>query len=329
MHPVAAVSTEALGARGAGIGPPRRRGLRVGRTRDRPGGRSRAGRADHRHVSDIDLTTSARPDESAAVLGPIASAMWDVGRAFGTVAARVGGRLRRGDDLSAGRVRAVVAEARGGVRGHARRRPASTRLHRQRDRRPPAVPRDRGPHRRHRGDPRAAPPPPPSPAVESFDEDPLRMLRAARFTSQLGFALDDEGRRAMTALAPRIDVVSQERIREELVKLIGHRCPRARVRAARGHGARRARAARAAGPAADERRGSTGTRTSTSTASRCCSRPSTSSTGGSRASRRTWSSASRRCCTTSASRRPGGSRAAASSRSTTTTWSARSSRASG
>ena len=60
----------------------------------------------------------------------------------------------------------------------------------------------------------------PSPAVESFDEDPLRMLRAARFTAQLGFELDEEGVRAMTALAPRIEVVSAERVREELVKLV-------------------------------------------------------------------------------------------------------------
>jgi poly(A) polymerase len=46
------------------------------------------------------------------------------------------------------------------------------------------------------------------------------MLRAARFAAQLGFALDPEGREAMAALAARIEVVSAERIRDELAKLL-------------------------------------------------------------------------------------------------------------
>ncbi|HEV7622671.1 MAG TPA: CCA tRNA nucleotidyltransferase, partial [Amnibacterium sp.] len=60
----------------------------------------------------------------------------------------------------------------------------------------------------------------PSPPHESFDEDPLRMMRAARFTAQLGFTLDARAAAAMRDLVERIEVVSQERVRDELVKLL-------------------------------------------------------------------------------------------------------------
>ena len=63
-----------------------------------------------RAATDIDLTTSARPDDSAAVLGPIASAMWDVGRAFGTVAVRAVGQAEMEAMISApSRARARAA----------------------------------------------------------------------------------------------------------------------------------------------------------------------------------------------------------------------------
>jgi poly(A) polymerase len=58
---------------------------------------------------------------------------------------------------------------------------------------------------------------------QSFEDDPLRMLRAARFASQLGFAVDPPVVAAMTSMADRIEIVSAERIRDELDKLIcGH-----------------------------------------------------------------------------------------------------------
>ncbi|WP_248964653.1 CCA tRNA nucleotidyltransferase [Sphaerisporangium perillae] len=61
---------------------------------------------------------------------------------------------------------------------------------------------------------------------QSFDDDPLRMLRAARFASQLGFAVDPPVVAAMTAMADRIEIVSAERIRDELDKLICGAHPR-------------------------------------------------------------------------------------------------------
>jgi poly(A) polymerase len=54
----------------------------------------------------------------------------------------------------------------------------------------------------------------------SFGDDPLRMMRAARFTAQLGFALDPAAAAAAIALAPSIAMVSRERVGDELRKLV-------------------------------------------------------------------------------------------------------------
>jgi poly(A) polymerase len=55
---------------------------------------------------------------------------------------------------------------------------------------------------------------------ESFSDDPLRMMRAARFAAQLGFEVAPEVVTAMTEMAGRIEIVSAERVRDELNKLI-------------------------------------------------------------------------------------------------------------
>jgi len=60
----------------------------------------------------------------------------------------------------------------------------------------------------------------PSGAEQSFDDDPLRMLRAARFAAQLGFEVAPDVVDAMRSMAERIEIVSAERIRDELIKLI-------------------------------------------------------------------------------------------------------------
>ena len=57
-------------------------------------------------------------------------------------------------------------------------------------------------------------------AGETFSEDPLRMLRAARFVAQLEFQLAPGVESAMTEMAPRLAIVSPERIRDELLKLL-------------------------------------------------------------------------------------------------------------
>lgn len=60
---------------------------------------------------------------------------------------------------------------------------------------------------------------PSSPAV-SFDDDPLRMLRAARFVAQLGCTIDDATESALTKRVERLEIVSAERVRDEFSKLL-------------------------------------------------------------------------------------------------------------
>jgi poly(A) polymerase len=56
--------------------------------------------------------------------------------------------------------------------------------------------------------------------VETFSDDPLRMMRAIRFASQLNFSIDDEAVAAIKSNLQRIKIVSQERITDELNKII-------------------------------------------------------------------------------------------------------------
>lgn len=61
---------------------------------------------------------------------------------------------------------------------------------------------------------------------QSFADDPLRMMRAARFVSQLGFDIEPATAAAMRAMAGRIEIVSAERVRDEFVKLMLGAFPR-------------------------------------------------------------------------------------------------------
>jgi poly(A) polymerase len=55
---------------------------------------------------------------------------------------------------------------------------------------------------------------------QSFGDDPLRMMRAARFASQLEFTVDPIAVQAMTEMAARLEIVSPERVRDELSRLL-------------------------------------------------------------------------------------------------------------
>ena len=56
--------------------------------------------------------------------------------------------------------------------------------------------------------------------LERFTEDALRIMRAVRFSAQLGFSIQDQTKQALSVLAPNLKLVSAERIRTELVKLL-------------------------------------------------------------------------------------------------------------
>lgn len=57
-------------------------------------------------------------------------------------------------------------------------------------------------------------------AKERFTEDALRMLRAVRFSAQLGYQIEEETGNAIKELAPNLQKISAERIQAELVKLV-------------------------------------------------------------------------------------------------------------
>ena len=114
---------------------------------------------------------------------------------------------------------------------------------------------------------------------DSFSDDPLRMMRAARFAAQLGFAVDDAVVDAMRDMAQRIEIISAERVRDELVKLVCAAYPRLGLTPARRHRARRRWCCRSCRRWPWSATSTIGTRTSTSTRCRCSSSRSTWSRG--------------------------------------------------
>ncbi|MCY7372638.1 MAG: CCA tRNA nucleotidyltransferase [Spirochaetaceae bacterium] len=175
---------------------------------------------------DLDFATDARPEQILVLLQGWADAWWEVGIAFGTVGARKGDWILEvttyrdevyraasrkpevtfGDTLEGDLLRRdltvnamavtlpdkVFVDPFGGLDDLAAQ-----------VLRTPGRPED------------------------SFDDDPLRMMRVARFAAQLGFAVDPAVVAAMTEMAGRIAIVSAERVRDELVKIVCGSGPRA------------------------------------------------------------------------------------------------------
>ena len=180
--------------------------------------------------NDLDFTTNAHPTESAKILKVWADSTWEIGAQFGTIAARknemnvevttyrsenydsdsrkpdvkfgetIDGDLARRDfTINAMALELTTAKPEfidlfNGVEDLARkvlRTPGSAEL--------------------------------------SFSDDPLRMMRAARFMSQLGFTPDEQVVHAIEKMSERITIISAERIREELIKILMSTNPRAGI----------------------------------------------------------------------------------------------------
>lgn len=182
-----------------------------------------------RDVHDLDFTTSARPDEIEATVRPIADAIWDVGRQFGTIAARVAGEIVEittyRADLYDEESRKPIVSFGDSLHEDLTRRDFS--MNALALRLPELKLEDAGSGVDDLLAGRIMTPT--SPEV-SFSDDPLRMLRAARFASQLGFQVDPVVQQAMAEMAPRLEIISAERIRDEFSKLLATDQPRLGIR---------------------------------------------------------------------------------------------------
>ncbi len=177
--------------------------------------------------NDLDFTTDAHPHETKKILKSWADNVWDTGIVFGTVAAKRGdttvevttyrtekyeedsrkpdvefgetieGDLSRRDfTVNAMALELTTKEPKfidpfGGIDDLAKK-----------VLRTPAI------------------------AQQSFSDDPLRMMRAARFASQLNFEIHPDVLNAMQTMTSRISIISAERIRDEFVKLLMSPNPR-------------------------------------------------------------------------------------------------------
>ncbi|MFB6752202.1 CCA tRNA nucleotidyltransferase [Streptomyces sp. NPDC056353] len=175
--------------------------------------------------NDLDFTTDARPQDVLKIMRPWADAVWEVGIAFGTVGGQKDGwqievttyrseaydrtsrkpEVSYGDSIEEDLVRrdftvnamAVALPEKAFIDPHGGLDDLAAGVLRT-----PGTPED------------------------SFSDDPLRMMRAARFAAQLDFEVAPEVVKAMGDMAGRIDIVSAERVRDELNKLILSSHPR-------------------------------------------------------------------------------------------------------
>lgn len=175
--------------------------------------------------NDLDFTTDARPQDVLKIVRPWADAVWEVGIAFGTVGAQKDGyqievttyrseaydrtsrkpEVSYGDSIEEDLVRrdftvnamAVALPEKKFIDPHGGLDDLGARV------------------LRTPGTPEA-----------SFSDDPLRMMRAARFAAQLDFEVAPEVVTAMTEMSGRLEIVSAERVRDELNKLVLSAHPR-------------------------------------------------------------------------------------------------------
>lgn len=182
-----------------------------------------------RTVNDLDYTTNARPDDILRIVKPLATATWDIGRAFGTIGAKIRGEqveitTYRADSYD-GATRKPTVEFGDTLEQDLVRRDFTVNAMALRIPGPSLVDPTGGVEDLVGGSLRT----PTDPDV-SFGDDPLRMLRAARFASQLGMDVHPATLEAMSRLAPSLSIVSPERIQGELVKLLSTDAPDAGIR---------------------------------------------------------------------------------------------------
>jgi poly(A) polymerase len=182
---------------------------------------------------DLDFTTNATPDQILAVAKKWADSHWEVGRAFGTIGFRKRGanKVPLMIEVTTYRAEAYDADSRkpivafgSSLEDDLQRRDFT--INAMALRLPGLELVD--PYGGAKDLAARVLRTPASPQ-SSFSDDPLRMMRAARFASQLGIDVHPDVHRAMTDMAERISIISAERVRDELVKLICGAQPRAGI----------------------------------------------------------------------------------------------------
>jgi poly(A) polymerase len=178
---------------------------------------------------DLDFTTDATPEQTEAVLAPLGKTLWDTGRRFGTIGLRSGGYLCEittyRSDAYDGTSRKPEVQFGSSLEADLTRRDFT--INAMALRIPELVLVDptggfddlMGGRLRTPGAPEV-----------SFGDDPLRMLRGARFRSQLGFELDPDAFAAAQRMAATLEIVAAERIQQEISKLLLADDPSAGIR---------------------------------------------------------------------------------------------------
>ena len=177
--------------------------------------------------NDLDFTTNAKPAESKKILTSWADTVWEIGAEFGTIAAR------KGDievEVTTYRSESYEVDSRKpdvqfgeNIEGDLKRRDFTINaMALELTTEPPTfIDLFNGVTDLQNKMIKT-----PGKAEDSFSDDPLRMMRAARFMSQLNFAVDDSVITAIKKMADRLSIISAERIRDEFVKTLMSPNPR-------------------------------------------------------------------------------------------------------
>jgi poly(A) polymerase len=178
-----------------------------------------------RPAKDLDFTSNATPDEIVAVVSTLTRSTWDIGRDFGTIGALIGGEqveitTYRSDSYDQ-QTRKPIVEFGDSLDVDLTRRDFTVNALALRLPQLVLVDPSGGVEDLLAGILRT----PSTPAV-SFGDDPLRMLRAIRFSAQLGFDLDAETMDALGTMGASLAIISAERIRDEFSKLLLTSAPR-------------------------------------------------------------------------------------------------------
>ena len=177
--------------------------------------------------NDLDFTTNALPKESEKILKKWADSVWDIGAAFGTVAGKkdeitVEITTYRSENYQKDSRKPTVEFGKN-IEGDLSRRDFTINamaLELTTDE-PTFIDLFNGVADLQNKIIKT-----PSKPSDSFTDDPLRMMRAARFMSQLNFTIDESVLVAIKEMAHRLSIISSERVRDEFIKIIMSDNPR-------------------------------------------------------------------------------------------------------